>query len=208
MSSTVNGIDVSHYQGTVNWAQVAADGIGFTFIKATQGTSYVDPMFQTNWQGAKAAGLKCGPYLFFEPNESFLDQAELFIRQLKTAGYDSKTDLPPAIDCEETNGVTNTEFSYALSQLLHVLQIFLRVKPLIYASPGFWSSVGNPDFSEYPLWVADYTTAPAPTLPPDWTGYAFWQYSQSGTVNGISGAVDLDVMGTAPAAQRTRPDWF
>ncbi|WP_430513692.1 glycoside hydrolase family 25 protein [Pannonibacter phragmitetus] len=208
MSSTVKGIDVSHYQGTVNWADVAASGAAFTFIKATQGTSYVDPMFQTNWRGAKAAGLKCGAYLFFEPNVSFLDQAELFIHQLKTAGYDRTADLLPAIDCEVASGVTNSEFSYALSQLLNILEIYLRVKPLIYTSPGFWSSVGNPDFSAYPLWVAEYTTAPAPTLPPDWTSYAFWQYSQSGTVSGISGAVDLDVMGTALAARRTRPDWF
>ncbi len=212
MTSTFSsGVDVSHYQGTIDWAQVAADGIGFAMIKATQGTGYIDPCFSGNWASAKQNGLQCGAYHYFLPTSSFLKQADLFLSQLDAVGYDPDSDLPPAIDCEETNNCSMATYSFALTNLLQILQRHVNVRPMIYTSPDFWSQIGSPDFSSYPLWLADYTSGSAPNIPPPWTSFAIWQYSDDGSLNGISGNVDLDRRQPGIAhLQSSRPalDWF
>ncbi|MEJ8475224.1 glycoside hydrolase family 25 protein [Roseibium algae] len=206
-----NGIDVSHYQGDINWAQVAEGGIVYAMIKASQGSSYVDPMFATNWNGAKTSGLQRGAYHYFMPTDSFIQQADLLTNCLNSVSYDANTDMLPAIDCEELDGCSPATYSYALAQLLQLLERQLGVKPMIYASPGFWSSIRNPDFTEYPLWLADYTDNQAPTIPEPWTEYALWQYSNSGSIDGIEGAVDLDRCPEAtglPKRNQTKLNWF
>src|SRR5689334_1580650 len=92
-SPEVQGIDVSHYQGVIDWNQVAEAGTAFVFIKATEGTSYVDPQFQDNWSGAKAAGLLRGAYHFFQPGEDPQQQAEYFLSVVQTV----PGDLPPVL---------------------------------------------------------------------------------------------------------------
>ena len=207
----LTGIDVSHYQGTIDWTEVAAKPVTFAMMKATQGTGFVDPMFPTNWQGANAAGIKTGVYHYFTPEKSFLEQAQLLLTQLSAVGYNPASDLPPAIDCEVTDGVSNAAFTYALTGLVDILRRQLGIMPMIYTSPGFWNQIGDPDFSECPLWIADYTSASQPTLPGTWTGYAIWQYSQDGSVNGIDGPVDLNRLGNDMSAlpgSRRALDWF
>ncbi len=188
-----NAIDVSHFQGKIDWQQVGEDkSIRSVIMKASEGAQASDALFVENWQGAKAAGLRCGAYHFFRPKESFLHQADLFLGQLKKVGYDGTCDLPPVLDCEVTDGVSNSAYAFALGHLLELLVGFLNPKPMIYTAPGFWEQVGNPNFSAYPLWLAEYTDG-TPHLPAHWTSYAMWQFSQKGTVPGIAGHVDLDL---------------
>lgn len=207
----LTGIDVSHYQSNINWPEVATNPVGFAMMKATQGTGFVDPMFQANWKEANAAGIRTGAYHYFMPEKSFLDQAQLLLDQLAAVRYDPAKDLPPAIDCEVTDGVSNAALTFALASLVNILQRQLGVKPMIYTSPGFWNGIGNPDFSECPLWIAEYTNASEPAVPSTWSGYAIWQYSQSGSVNGIEGPVDLNRLGNAMlpmSSSRRVLDWF
>lgn len=205
----LQGIDVSHFQGSIDWTKVTKSGISYTMIKASQGTSFVDPNFETNWTGAQKKGLGCGAYHYFLPTESFISQADVFITLLKSVGYNPESDLRPAVDCEEMDSCSNATYVFALGNFLSLLELFLGVKPMIYTSPSFWNNLGNPNFGSHPLWLADYAETPA--IPEPWSAFTIWQYSDSGTVNGIDGPVDLDKKpeGTN-LLQSNRPtlDWF
>ncbi|MTI00309.1 glycoside hydrolase family 25 protein [Roseibium sp. RKSG952] len=193
MAAGQSGIDVSHYQGDIDWQAVAGAGISFAYLKATEGTGYSDTTFAGNWAGCQDAAIASGAYHYFLPRDSFLQQAENFVSALKSVGYDRSKDLPPAIDCEEMDGSSPAEYVHALGSMTHLLEKLLWVKPMIYTSPGFWNGLGNPDFSQYPLWLAEYTSAPQPNVPAPWSAYTIWQYSQKGQVSGISGYCDSDI---------------
>lgn len=210
-TSSRQGIDVSHYQGTINWTQVANGGIDYAMIKASEGESYADPMFAANWAGCKNNCVLCGAYHYFLPTDSFLNQADLLIGQLNDVQFDPKADLPTAIDCEDREGVGASTYIYALKELLTLVQKQIICTPLIYVSPAFWQDLGGPDFTDYPLWVANYTTASEPEVPAPWKTYTLWQYSEAGQVEGISGEVDLDRNNptvTARSAQEPTLNWF
>src|ERR1700743_1690699 len=95
----VQGIDVSHYDGTIDWAMVKASGIDFAFMKATEGTTFVDPEFAANWKAAGDAGVIRVVYHFFHPMDDPAAQADFFVA---TAGVPGKGDLPLALDLETT----------------------------------------------------------------------------------------------------------
>jgi lysozyme len=188
MSTDVQGIDVSHFQGVVDWQQVAQAGMAFAFAKATEGITYLDPQFATNWAGIQAAGLLRGAYHFFEANDDATAQAQHFLDTVQlTPG-----DLPPVLDIETTAGVSNEQIWSGVATWLQVVEQATGRQPILYTAPGFWSSHA-PDLTltRYPLWLADYATQP--TLPTGWTSWLFWQHSQSGSVAGVAGAVDLDL---------------
>jgi len=211
MGTGKNGIDVSHYQGSVNWASVAADGIGFAMIKASEGGSYLDPMFSVNWTGCKNNNIVCGAYHYFLPTDCFLKQTDLLVQQLNSVCFDPSSDLPPAIDCEDMEGVSASTYVYALKELLQTLQVQVKCKPMIYVSPAFWQGLGSPDFTDYPLWVANYTSVSEPEVPQPWKTYDIWQYSEGGQVGGISGDVDLDRSNpciTGDRVQQPKLNWF
>lgn len=188
MSTDVQGIDVSHFQGVVDWQQVAQAGMSFAFAKATEGITYVDPQFATNWTGIKAAGLLRGAYHFFEANDDATAQAQHFLDTVQLA----KGDLPPVLDIETTAGVSNEQIWSGVSTWLQVVEQAMGRQPILYTAPGFWNSHA-PDLTltRYPLWLADY--AAQPLLPHGWTSWLFWQHSQTGSVAGVTGAVDLDL---------------
>jgi lysozyme len=185
---TVQGIDVSHFQGTVDWQQVAQGGMSFAFAKATEGITYADPQFATNWAGMQAAGLLRGAYHFFEANDDAAAQAQHFLATVQLA----PGDLPPVLDVETTAGVSNEQIWSGVSAWLQIVEQETGRQPILYTSPGFWSS-HQPDLAltRYPLWLADYATQPV--LPTGWTSWLFWQHSQTGSVAGVAGAVDLDL---------------
>jgi lysozyme len=182
----VLGIDVSHFQGVVDWPAVAGAGIDFAFIKATEGLGDVDPRFGQNWQESRAAGLLRGAYHFLHPDLDAKQQAAHF---LAVASLDADA-LPPALDVEVTNGVAPAGVSACVETWLDTVVAALGCKPVVYTDPWFWRQHVGADLATYPLWLACY--APQAQLPPGWQSWTFWQHSQSGQVAGIAGPVDLD----------------
>jgi lysozyme len=190
-SAQTQGLDVSHFQGTVDWQQVFRAGYAFAFIKATDGITYTDPMFATNWSGAKTAGLLRGAYHFFEANDDPQQQAENFLNVVTfEAG-----DLPPVLDVESSstsNQVSTATIIQNITAWLQTVQKATGLTPILYTNSGYWNGLATTEFSAYPLWIAEYGVA-SPTLPSGWTSWAFWQISQSGQIAGISTSVDLDL---------------
>jgi lysozyme len=192
------GIDVSHFQGAVRWPAVAGAGIAFAFAKASEGVTGTDPAFAVNWTGMKAAAIPRGAYHFFHPATSAAAQADHF---LQVVGALAPGDLPPMLDLEET--MTSPEewdtvaaggrVALVLTWLERV-EAALGLRPILYTRSGFVEQY-LPDpgtLTSYRIWVAQYTSAPAPIVPTGWPDWILWQYSQTGRVSGIKGAVDLD----------------
>lgn len=188
------GIDVSHYQQAVDWTAVAGFGIRFCFIKATEGISGVDPKFASNWQAAARQGLARGAYHFFHPNLPVTAQAGLFLR---TVNQLQPGDLAPVLDLEAPEEWANIPAAGRAALAVSWLETVgsrLGSTPIIYLSPAFMTEVLNnaPVLARYRVWLAEYTTAQAPTIPRPWTAWTFWQYNRAGSVPGISRNVDLN----------------
>ncbi|MFB9566732.1 lysozyme [Saccharopolyspora hordei] len=194
----VEGIDVSNHNGSIDWNEVAADGKKFTFVLATDGTDFSNPRYSEQYHGAKDAGLIAGAYHFARPDESSAEaQADRF---LDVADYqsDGKT-LPPVLDLEVD---PNSGGCYGMSvdEMRQWTQTFNdKVKertgkePIIYANPSFWRQcMGSTDsFDGHPLWLASYGVD-SPTVPSGFSNWHFWQYTDKGSVDGISGYTDLN----------------
>jgi GH25 family lysozyme M1 (1,4-beta-N-acetylmuramidase) len=186
---TVDGIDVSYWQGSIDWGRVADDGIDFAIVRVADGF-YEDPDFETNYQGARNAGIVRGSYQFFRAGRDGGDQADLLLRKL---GSLDAEDIPPVLDIETTDGYSTSHVADEMVAWLDTVERATGRVPIIYTSPGLWPSmVGSADFSDYHLWVAHWTTG-CPTLPSGWDHWAFWQTSSSGSIDGISGNVDTDL---------------
>ena len=194
----LEGLDVSHYQGTINWPAVASTGRRFVVMKVTEGQTYVDPTYEANHAAARAAGLLVSAYHFANPSSSPNDavlEADWFVNN---AGL-LPGDLVPALDLEQTGGLSVSDLQAWVGAWLGEVYAKLGVRPMIYTSPTFWTnSMGDtPMFAEEGysvLWIAHWGTT-SPRLPgANWGGHGwtFWQYSNCGSVLGISGCVDLD----------------
>ena len=183
------GIDVSYYQAEIDWEQVRASGVEFAFIRVSDGEDTPDTMFELNWGGAKAAGVRRGMYQFFRPTESITAQADLVIAMTKKRGAG---ELPPVLDIEDDGGLAAVVVAKRARQWLDRVTKALHVEPIIYTYPDFWRRGGGEVLGSQPLWLAHYTTA-CPTVPPPWQDWRFWQHSDRGRVPGIAGNVDLDL---------------
>lgn len=183
----LSGIDVSKWQGTVDWKSVQQAGIAFAFARATYGISEVDSCFSENWQGMQEAGITRGAYHFFLAADDPAQQADFFIRTVGSLGAD---DLPPVIDVEAASGV-NSNLAASVQTWLSTVEQGLGRKPIIYTAPSFWNQNLTGGFGDYPLWVAEYgVSSPKPVN--GWANWTFWQYSSTGQMGGVSGSVDLD----------------
>jgi len=181
---TLDGIDVSKWQGTIDWDQVAGAGVTFAFIRVSDGVYTYDEKFQFNWSEAQRVGIVRGVYQFFRPSQDPVAQADLLIAEI--GGAMTPGDLPPVIDVEASSGMTNAAVAAAVWQWIGRIEAVLGVTPIIYTSPGLWSSyVNSSAFSAYPLWVAHYYVT-CPRMPTGWTTWEFHQYTDIGTVAGIS----------------------
>jgi len=181
---TQDGIDVSKWQGTINWDQVAGAGVTFAFIRVSDGINTYDDKFQYNWSEAQRVGLLRGVYQFFRPSQDPVAQADLLISEI--GGAMTTGDLPPVIDVEASSGLSNTAVAAAVQQWIDRIEAVLGVTPILYTSPGLWSSyVNSGAFGAYPLWVAHYYVT-CPRMPTGWTDWEFHQYTDSGTVAGIN----------------------
>ncbi len=190
----LNGIDVSHFQQAIGWNAVAASGISFCFIKATEGSSDVDPRFASNWRAAGQAGLMRGAYHFFHPAVPVTLQAELFLRTVPPL---EARDLPPVLDLEapmEWTLVPVLERAALAVSWLEAVEKSLLLRPMVYLSPAFMTEVlhNASTLAAYPVWLAHHTNGPAPEVPAPWKSWTFWQHTPQGTTPGISTPVDLN----------------
>ncbi|RCV52351.1 lysozyme, partial [Marinitenerispora sediminis] len=204
----VPGIDVSHWQGSINWSAVAASGVRFAYIKATQRTNFRDPNFNANYVNAYNAGIIRGAYHFAEPNRSSgASQADYFARNGGAWSADGRT-LPGALDMEDTAGQPHC-YGMSPAQIVAWTRDFSNTyrartgrDVVIYTSRGWWNDCagGSSAFAATnPLWVASWTTAASPTMPAGFGVYTFWQYTDSGSVPGIGGGVDRNVFNGSEA---------
>jgi GH25 family lysozyme M1 (1,4-beta-N-acetylmuramidase) len=187
---TVKGIDVSYYQGVVDWNRVKAAGIDFAFIRVSDGEVFKDPKFTNNWSGARSAGVIRGAYQFFRPNQNIAAQARIMIDAI---GEHQPGDLPPVLDVEATGGVSAKNLATKIGQWVDQVEAEVGVKPIIYTGKYFWRDQvgGSTAFEDHPLWIAHFT-ALCPSIPAPWSRWTFHQHSEKGKVAGITGNVDLD----------------
>jgi lysozyme len=185
-STTVQGVDVSHYDGTIDWSQVKAAGITFGYAKATESTDFQDPTFQANWTGMQQAGIIRGAYHFFHPEVDAASQAQYVVSFVGALG---PNDLPIVCDLEEENGVSDADTLADAITFLQDVTSMTGKTAILYVSPDFLSSYAG--LGGFPLWVANYSVS-CPDVPSPWTTYTMWQSSASGTVSGIPDACDLD----------------
>jgi len=187
----IHGIDVSYYQGKIDWKKVKAMeeddvAVKFAFIKATEGMFNVDPYFQRNWREAPKAGIICGAYHYFKPKKSGLWQAKFFLQTVKF----ETGDLPPVVDIEELNGVSSAAMRLELQVFLTHIEKKTGVKPLIYTGLSFYKDYLKGYFDEYPLWVAHYHQPRLKMPDGEWH---FWQHSDKAKITGINHVVDFNV---------------
>jgi len=185
------GIDVSYWQDTIHWDQVAADGVKFAFIRVSYGLNFYDSQFENNWEGAKANGIYRGAYQYFLAGQDAGDQAQML---LDAIGTPQDGDLPPVLDVESygNDGVSAATVDAGVREWVEIVEAALGRKPLIYTSWGVWSGMtGSTAFGDVPLWVANWGVS-CPSVPDGWNAWDFWQTTDSGSISGIGGNVDLD----------------
>jgi GH25 family lysozyme M1 (1,4-beta-N-acetylmuramidase) len=193
----LEGIDVSQWQGAINWSQVKSSGKQFALIRASAGSLTVDEWYASNRSSAKANGLKIGAYHYANPDSAAndaLNEANFFLSLATPA----RGELIPTLDVEVTNGLSVAAMQAWVSTWLQRVTSVLGVRPMIYTSPSFWTTYlgDTTQFADagYRLWIAHWGVD-QPRIPAsNWggRGWTFWQYTSSGTVPGISGNVDLD----------------
>ncbi|MEA3342216.1 MAG: GH25 family lysozyme [Chloroflexota bacterium] len=187
--STTPGIDVSRWQGEINWEMVAAAGYRFAVIRATIGNYYTDPRFYENWNGARGAGLLVSAYHVATPEHSAGSQID---RLFDVLG-ERKADLPLVLDVELSREISPTGITACVRDCVQKVERQDDRKPIIYTAGWFWNHqvLESPGWSEHDLWVAHYGVS-APTLPTGWDEWQFWQHSDKGRVPGIAAETDLN----------------
>ncbi|HEY1693376.1 MAG TPA: GH25 family lysozyme [Polyangiaceae bacterium] len=188
--TTVKGVDVSTYQGSVDWASVKAAGIDFAFTRISDGTGSPDGTFKTNWEGMKTAGIIRGAYQYWEPADDPTAQANLVASSLQGGGGLVAGDLPVVMDIETSGGASAATIEANMTTWLAAVKASTGKTPIIYTSEGTYPITAT-TFDTYDLWAANYTTG-CPAMPVGWTKWVFWQNADNGSVGGISGGVDTD----------------
>ena len=184
--SRKGGIDVSHYQGRIDWNEVAKHGdISYAFVKATESNYYVDDYYQDNMEQGRKHGIAMGSYHFFRANVSIQEQFEHMTSVVKP----DMQDLVPLIDVEAANGVPSSIFAGRLKEFLEMVEEYYGTPPLLYTYVNFYNRyLADRGFSHYPLMIAFYQDS-TPYVS-DGNKYIMWQYTCRGRINGIRGDVD------------------
>lgn len=189
-SSTIYaGIDVSIYQGDIDFNQVRSAGIEIVYIRAGAGDNYIDPNFERNYQNATAAGLRVGFYHYV--TATTITEAQEEARFFANLISGKSPAARPAMDFEVFYGLSRTTVNNIARAYLERLQELTGYLPMIYTDANNARTVWDSDLSAYPLWVADYFVD-EPEDNDVWSAWAGWQYSDRGSIAGISGNVDLD----------------
>jgi GH25 family lysozyme M1 (1,4-beta-N-acetylmuramidase) len=190
LTASVKGMDVSGYQGNVNWSTAWANGARFAYVKATEGTYYTNPYFAQQYNGSYNAGMIRASYHFARPDTTTgAVQADYFVNHGGGWSQDGKT-LPGVVDLEYNPygstcyGKTQAGMASWVHSFMNEYRIRTTRLPVIYTSTSWWSQcVGTSFVSTPPLWVARYASTIG-TLPYPWTIWKFWQYADSGVFPG------------------------
>lgn len=190
----IHGIDVSKWNGDIDWMTVKNSGVSFAFIKATEGKDRLDDRFHENWQEARAARMPYAPYHFYYFCSTADDQADWFIRNVpRSAVY-----LPPVLDVE-WNGASKTckyrpskaTAVYELKKFMDRLEKHYGKRPIIYTAVDFHRDILVGEFNDYHYWLRAVADHPSKVY--DRERWAFWQYTSTGQIPGIKGDTDINV---------------
>jgi lysozyme len=190
----VHGIDLSKWNGDVDWRQVKRSGVAFVFIKATEGKDRLDPRFHEYWQGARAAGIPHAPYHFYYFCSSADEQADWFIRNVpREANH-----LPPVLDVEWNPSSPTCRLRPDAATVRSEMKRFMKrieahygKRPIIYTSVDFHRENLEGAFKDHHFWVRAVAQHPSEIYPD--RRWAFWQYTSTGIVPGIQGGTDINV---------------
>ncbi|XDA99687.1 GH25 family lysozyme [Sulfitobacter sp. LCG007] len=190
----VHGIDVSRWQGHIDWAEARASGAAFAFIKATEGGDIVDPMFRTHWEAARRAGVRHGAYHFFYFCRPAVEQAAWFIENVPRDRFA----LPHVLDMEWNHlsptcrlrppGIT---VRAEAERFLDILERHYGRRPIVYTTLDFYRDTGIGALPRTQFWLRSVKDHPRETYPG--TDWVFWQYTGTGKVPGVRGPVDVNV---------------
>lgn len=191
-SFAIHGIDVSRWNGDIDWRQVRASGVKFAWIKATEGGDHLDPKFRENWAEAKAAGVPRGAYHFVWWCRPGHEQVEWFKRNVPR----EPDALPPVLDVEFQPTSRNCPKKLVREEVLAKMRLMLREmeqhygkKPVIYVTVDFYAAIMHPEeFKDYPVWVRSTKYEPSVHYPG--RAWTFWQYQSDGRIPGIRGKTD------------------
>lgn len=184
------GMDVSAYQGDIDYAKVKADGIKVVYIKASEGIRLEDPFFRTNYNNAKANGLKIGFYHFIRARneEEAVKEAEFFAKVISGTTPDCRL----AMDFEVFGSLTKEEVNNISLVFLRKLEELTNKKCVIYSDASNAKDVFSKEVADnYPLWIAEYGVE-TPIDVGTWNSWVGFQYTDVGRVNGVNGNVDRD----------------
>lgn len=200
-STNLKGIDVSHWDGTIHWNQVAASHIQFAYIKATGGNNFVDEQFSTNATNARRSGIAVGAYHYAKPTAPFrsgepIQQANLFVQTMKRS-MGSFGDIMPVLDLEETGGLSVRDLVQWIRVFDRTVEHQTNRQVMLYTSVDFIQRHSDLDngLSNMPVWVAYYDRLNGGGTPPSiagWSHWLIWQYSDNAHVSGLSGSTDLN----------------
>lgn len=179
------GIDVSHYQGSIDWDEVVENtAISYVYLKATEGASLVDRTYRRNLKEARRVGLSVGSYHFYRPNVNWQEQFNNLIATVKV----EEQDLVPIIDIEHRGSVSSQAFISDLKAFIQKVTEHYGKKPLLYTYHNFYNRYLTDEFKDYHFMIARYRSD-SPTLN-DGKDYIMWQYTSTGSIPGINGNVD------------------
>lgn len=190
----IKGVDVSSYQGEIDWNILSSQNISFAFIKATEGSSFVDKNFAYNFQEAQKTSLAVGAYHFFSYDSEGKTQAENFINTV--VPFEGM--LPPVIDLEfygdkEKNPPDRADVEKQLKEMLILLEEHYNQKPIIYATEKSYELYLSNDYKEYDIWIRNVISKPELSDNGMWT---FWQYTNRERFEGYNGKekyIDVNV---------------
>ena len=188
----IQGIDISHYQGTIDWEELRNAMIGkvpvrFVIIKATEGASVIDENFNDNFYNAREYGFIRGAYHFYSVKSAARSQAYFFLEKVHL----EEGDLPPVLDVEhKPKDMTTEEFQKEVLTWLHIVEDTYHVKPIIYTYYKFKQQyLSDNRFDDYPYWIAHYYASKL-----EYKGeWKFWQHTDAGRLPGIKGYVDFNI---------------
>lgn len=186
----MNGIDVSQWQGYIDFEAVKRAGVELVYIKASEGTNLVDPFFFRNYANASRAGLLVGfyHYLTARSREEADAEAYHFVETVKGLVNNARL----VMDIEDIAGLSREEVNRIASAFLQAVQEYSGKTPAVYAGADNAAQVLGEQFAVYPLWIAEYDVD-EPTMDNPWETWAGWQYTDMGRVAGIQGHVDRDI---------------